>query len=84
MWPRARMSCFRWDTVRTSRVKPKGPVGRSVEHHYLCCNITEAWQMPLSAPSPNGNIQQLSPYCLSPIKSMQKLMAWDISYSCVA
>lgn len=50
----------------------------------LCCNITEAWQMPLSAPSPNGNIQQLSSSCLSPGKSVQKLMAQDISYSCVA
>lgn len=56
----------------------------SVEHHCLYCNITEARQVPLSAPSPNGNIQQLSYSSLSPRKSVQKLMVWDVSYSGVA
>lgn len=70
------------DTGRTSRVKHKA--GLSVEHHCLYYNITEAWQMPLSAPSPNGNIQQLSYSSLSPRKSVQKLMVWDVSYSGVA
>lgn len=55
--------------------------GLSVEHHCLYCNITEAWQVPLSAPSPNGNIQQLLYSSLSPRKSVQKLMVWDVSYS---
>lgn len=71
------------DTANASRLKPKG-LCLSVEHHYLCCSITEAWQMPLSPPSPNGNVQQLSLSCLSPRNSVQKLMAQHIPYSCVA
>lgn len=55
-----------------------------VEHHYLCCNITEAWQMPLSALSPSRNTQQVSSSHLSPKKSAQKLVTQDIRYSCVA
>lgn len=58
--------------------------GLSVEHHCLYCNITEAWQVPLSASSLNGNTEQLSYSSLSPRKSVQKLMVWDVSYSGVA
>lgn len=58
--------------------------GLSVEHHCLYCSITEAWQVPLSAPSSNANIQQLSYSSLSPRKSVQKLMVWEVLCSGVA
>lgn len=55
-----------------------------MEHQYLCCNITEAWQLPLSALSPGEHTQQVSSSRLSPRQSAQKLVTQDIRYSCVA
>ena len=84
VWPRVKMPLLQMGKLQGLHGSNAKAWFVSLEHHYLCCNITEAWQMPLSAPSPNGNIEQLSSSCLSPRKSVQKLMAQDISYSCVA
>lgn len=83
VWPREKMPLLQTGILEGLQGSNKRP-GLSVEHHCLYCNITEAWQVPLSGPSPNENIQQLSYSSLSPRKSMQKLMVWDVSYSGVA
>lgn len=80
MWPIDKTPLLQSGILEGLQGSNKRP-GISVEHHWLYCNITEAWQVPLSAPSPNGNIQQLSYSSPSPRKSVQKLTVWDISCS---
>lgn len=72
----------KWDTGRTSRVKQKawslcGTSLPELQYHRGLASAT-------AAPSSNGNIQQLSYSFLSPRKSVQKLMFWDVSCSGVA
>lgn len=67
VWPRDKMPLLQTGILEGLQGSNKRP-GLSVEHHCLHRNITEAWQGPLSGPSPNGNIQQLSYSSLSPRK----------------
>lgn len=77
VWPRVKMPLLRMGILPGLQASNPRAQFVSLWSITTCvCNITEAWQMPLSAG--NGNLQQLSSSCLSPRKFVQKLMAWDI------